>query len=373
MTYREKNNRMYPYNTGLKLGSEIDIVLTNENSEPVDAEQFFTVQGPSMRDKAMYIEHTGGGEDYTESSGQNHFKHRNGMVRMYSMMSYCRAYSTDNIWYMMKHVVMLLKKRAFISYVPAVYGEDFESLEDGKIWTAAGHMKFQIAGSGIYDSEPSTILRKMTQDKDDESHERLLDNLRITIGLISLLLDRRESAEYRRQEYGPFSNKEFRKTATTLTYQTPTNWWLFSPMLAHLMFGAARWAYFMTQNNFECDVWEGFESGDIKNAIHHSSYDTGREIWNLMKHRIQEAGYSEEANPFGAKPCAILEMLFDNGMGAIGDGVYRNWRMDRRLDSFRGHFDDLISWENGAVNKIFKEGHPMFATIQQHLEKLNAK
>jgi hypothetical protein len=368
MTYREKGNRLYPYNTGLKLGSEIDIVLTNENSEPVDALQFFDATQPTIN-----VEHTGGGEEVNDHTGQNHFKALNGMVRMYSMLSYCRAYSTDNIWYMMKHVVGMLKKRAFISYVPAIYGEDFENLEDGKAWTAAGHMRFHVQDCDIYDNGPRGELVKMTYNRSDESHGRLLDNLRITIGLISLLLDRRESAEFRRQEYGPFNNKEFRKTSAALTYQTPTNWWLFSPMLSHLMFGAARWAYFMTQNNFECDVWDGFESGDIKNAIHYSDYDTGREIWDLMKHRIQEAGYIKEANPFAAQPCAILEMLFENGMGAIGDGVYKNWRMDRRLVNFRGHFDDLPSWENGAVNKVFKNGHPMFKTIQRHLEQLNAK
>ena len=368
MTYRAKDDRLYPYNTGLKMGSEIDIVLTNENSEPVDVSQLFDAQPP-----IVFVKYAGGGEAINEDSNQNRFKAKNGMVRMYSMMSYCRAYSTDNIWFMMKHIVMMLKQRAFISYVPAIYGENFENLEDEKAWTAAGHMKFFVQDADIYDSGDRGELVKMTYNVNDESHERLLDNLRITVGLISLLLDRRESAEIRRQEYGPFSGKEFRRGNSALTYQTSTNWWLFSPMLAHLMFGAARWAYFMTQNNFECDIWDGFESGDIKNAIHNSSYDIGREIWDLMKHRIQEAGYVKETNPFAAASCAVLEMLFENGVGVIGDGVYKNWHMDRRLTNFRGHFDDLLSWENGAVNKVFKDGHPMFKTVKRYLEQLNAK
>jgi len=365
MTYRPRGNRVYPYNTGLKLGSEVDVVLTNENSEPVNAADF--LKG------TVEVDRSGGGEEQGGGKGHNHFKVHNGMIRMYSMSSYCRAYSTDNIWYMLKYLVMHLKKRAHISYIPAIFGEDFEGLEDGKAWTAAGHIKLSVHCDGIYDSDLQRELRDMTYKYDSESHMRLLDNLRITIGLISLLLDRRESAEYRRQQYGPFSGKEFRKTDHALTYQTPTNFWLYSPVLAHLMLGAARWAYFLTQNNFEEEIWEGFESGDIKNAIHHSSYETGMEIWHLMKKRIQETGYNSSANPFATRPCAILEMLFDNGVGALGGGIYTNWRMKRKLQNYRGHFDDLPSWEQGTSAKVFRDGDPMFTTIQKYVEALNAR
>jgi hypothetical protein len=367
MTYRAKDARIYPYNTGLKLGCELDIILTNENSEPLNASQFFDGK------EIISVHHSGGGESQDDSSGHNLLKVKNGIVRMHSMHSYCRAYSVDNIWFMLKYLVRHLNKRAFISFVPAIYGEDVEGLPDDKAWCAGGHMRFTTTRGGIYDRTHKSTLANMTYKYDDESHARLLDNLRITVGLISLLLDRRESAEFRRQEYGPFNDKEFRKTKTALTYQTPSNFWLYSPMLAHLMFGAVRWAYFMTQNNFECDIWEGFESGDIKNAIHHSSYDTGMEIWYLMKSRIQEAGYKDETNPFSKKACGVLEMLFENGVGQLGDGIYKNWRMNRMLTKYRGHFDDLPSWENGAVNKLFFDDHPMSKAIKVYMETQSAE
>ena len=358
MTYRDKNKRIYPYNTGLELGSEIDIILVNENSEPLNAENFLS--------GIIKVEHTGGQEAQGPKSEENIISCKNGMAHIHSTISYCRAYCTDNIWFLLKYLIKHLKKDAFISYLPIIYGEELEGLNDDKTWVAGGHLVFMVHKS-LYDATKTNELRSMTNDFDHESHQRLIDNLRITIGLFSLLLDRRESAERRRREFGPFSDKEFRRNDKKLVYQTPTNFWLFSPILAHLMFGAARWAYFMTQNNFECDVWEGFESGDIQNAIHHSNYDTGMEIWELMKARIQEAGYNNTANPFGQQQCAVLEMLFEYGVGAIGDGIYKNWRMNRKLDNYRGHFDDLPSWEHGASGRIFTNSHPMHKVIQKYM------
>jgi hypothetical protein len=361
MTYRDKHNRIYPYNTGLKLGFEVDVVITNENSEPIDAHSLLEATD-------FTTEHSGGGAEQDGEEGHNHFKERNGMVRLYTMQSHCRAYTVDNVWHLLKRLVIELKKRAFLSSVSVIHGEDFDRLDDDKSFVAGGHLQFAVGDTGPYDAEPCAELKRMTYSHTDSSHLRLLDNIRITIGLISLLLDRRQSAEYRRQEYGPFSPKEFRKTGTALTYQTPTNFWLFSPILAHLMVGAGRWAYFLTQNNFENELWEGFESGDIQNAIHHSDYSTGMEIWHLMKNRLQEAGYEAEGDPFTEYTCAMLEMLFDNGIGAIGQGVYKNWRMNRRLDSYHGHFNELTSWEDGAKKRLFKEGHPMFDILKQYLE-----
>ena len=62
---------------------------------------------------------------------------------------------------------------------------------------------------------------------------------------------------------------------------------------------------------------------DIKNAIHNSHYDVGLEIWNMMKHRLSDAGYKTSANPFLNKPSRILDFLFEHGVGAIGAGIYK--------------------------------------------------
>jgi len=355
MAYRKKPARIYPYNTGLLLGSELDVVITNENSEPIDASYFV---------KDTVIDTHGNVNENQHSLGTNRLKPYRGMVRLFTRHSYCRAYSTDNVWWLLKHLIGILKKQACLSSRPM--------FEDGnKIYTAGGHTTYKVKSQGIYNSSTTDELKSMTYDANHKSHQRLKDNIRLIVGLLSLLLDRRESAEQRREEYGPFSHKEFRVTETMLTYQTPSNFWLFSPALAHLMFGAGRWAFFLTQNNFENELCEGFEPGDIKNAIHHSDYKTGMEIWNLIEDRLPQSGYRIATNPFNQKTSAILRCLFDYGVGIIGDGVYKNWHMKKRKNNFTGHFHELPSWESGVVNQIFTDKHPMYQRIQTYMEKKN--
>lgn len=357
MTVPAKGNRVYPYSQGLKVGVECDIVLANANSEPVNAHEL--IKGVLQTDKT-------GGDEVGEDEGLNTIKARNGMARIYTKTSYCRAYSVDNIWWSMKELVVALKKRAFLSYVPAIYGEDFEGLEDGMAWVAAGHLKLSSL-KDIYADGSVTRIHTSIYDKEHESHARLKNNLRLTAGILSLLLDKRESAEYRRMEYGPFGEKEFRATENALVYQTPTNWWIFSPILAHLMLGCSRVAVFITLNKIEEEIWEGFEEGDVTNAIHHSSYETGREIWELMSGRLGDCGYRDGDNPFWQQRAKLLEFLFEYGVGAIGDGIYKNWRMARKRNNYHGHLADVPGWESGAFTKVFHDKHPKHKLLQSFL------
>ena len=358
MTFTPKGSRRYPYNTGLLLGTEFDIVLTNENSEPIDP-------ATVLPDKVCKANGTGGGEWSNDDNMQyNRFKVRNGMVRGYSRYSYCRAYSTDNVWWIMKTLIIELKKKAFLSFVPQV-GED----------SACGHMSFRSTQPGIYDDSGDTRrLYEMTFCKTNEAHERLCENLRLTLGLINMLLDRRESAEKRRVEYGPFSDKEFRKTKSGLTYQTINNFWLFSPILSHMMLGAGRFAYFITLNNIESEIWEGFESNDIKYVIHNNDYDTAEEIWELLKVRFADSGYKPSDNPFNKQMSRCIDFFIEYGLGVIGSGVYKNWRMSRKSGNYRGHFEDLPSWEGGgAVSRVFGKNHPLHEQLTAYIkDKSNA-
>jgi hypothetical protein len=361
---RALGDRIYPYSNGLLLGCELDVVLTNENSEPIDASTLF---------KAMECERIttqqNGGDEQGEDEGENIVKPLNGMARMYSKQSYCRGYATDNIWWMMKSLIAKLNRRANLSYVPVIHGEDFENQPDDMSWTAGGHIKCSIRHDRVYGGDVGKWLTDMTYKHDDESHERLKDNFRVTVGLLSLLLDRRETAEERRIQYGPFNGKEFRATENFLTYQTSTNWWIYAPMLAHLMLGATRMAYYITLNKIEPEIWDGIESGDVTNAIHHSSYEAGYEIWSLVNERLTNSGYRQGDNPFGASHARLIEFLMEYGVGMIGDGVYKNWRMSRKQNNYQGHFGDLAGWESGALRRVFTEKHPKYKLFTEFLER----
>jgi hypothetical protein len=268
----------------------------------------------------------------------------------------------------MKYVVAALKKRAFLSDNTIIYGDDFEGLENGKMWVAAGHVRCAARLDTVYGGTDNEKIWQMTHRHDSDVHKRLQNNLRLTVGILSLLFDRRESAEHRRKEYGPFSDKEFRQTENGFSYQTPTNWWVFAPMLAHLMLGATRMAYFITLNDIEEEIWEGFEEGDVTNAIHNNSYDVGEEIWALSNGRLSECGYKEADNPFWQQRSRLIEFLLKYGVGTIGEGIYKNWRMARKMGNYQGHFNDLPAWESGAFQKVFTKEHPKYQLLEPFLK-----
>ncbi len=351
---KAKNQRTYPYNQSLRIGAEFDIVLTTENSEPVDA-------GPLMPDKQYTPSKYGGGESPT-GKNRSIVRAKDGMLRITAQSSYCRAYGIDHIWYCMKKALVVLKKQAFFSWVPSYIQED------GTILDAAGCINLWTPKPGIYDEKTATALAKMIKGPTHESHERMKDNMRLCIGLVSMLLDRRPSAERRRVEFGPYSDKEFALTGEHLVYQTPTNYWLFSPILAHMVYGAARMAVFITSNNIEEEVWEGFESADIQHTIQTNDYEVAEELWTLLKHRFVASGYKQMDNPFSKERARVLDFLTEYGMEAMGDGVYKNWRMSRKQAQYGGHFADLPSWENGVLQKVFSPGHPMRKIVDKYIK-----
>lgn len=355
MSIVPKESRLYPYDTGLKFGALIDVVIANHNREPIDASSFVSAT-------KNLVDHSGGNEPQSSATGRNYFTLHERMVRICTMQSFCRAYSTDNIWWIIKDILGTLKKSAFLSSLPVASTKP-------DAYVAAGHMVLTIQDKGIYKTEANNILKTMTYDTTHESHKRLLDNLRLVVGLLSMLLDQRESACRLRQDFSPLNGKDFKLSSEQLVYEGLSSYWLFSPILPHLMFGAARFAYFITQNKIEEEIWEGFEPIDVETAIHHSDHATGKEIWDLIGARLADAGYRQAVNPFWGQPARVLELLFDYGVGVIGQGLYTNWRLGRMKKNFQGHFRDLPSWEVGSYKRVFTDTHPKFKVLQEYLEK----
>jgi hypothetical protein len=354
MSVPDKGHRIYPYSNGLLLGTEADIVLTTENSEPVDA-------GTLFKAGHKYETAKTGGNETNPDEGKNHFIVKDGMIKLVAKFSYCRGYSTDNVWWIMKELVALLKKRAFLSSVPCFLAEDFmPSRNDGMSYVAGGTIKTYARCNDIYNQSTALRIRNMTSNKTDESHKRHLDNMRLIIGIVSTLLDRREAAEYRRTQFAPGEKNEFIVEDTTLKYLTPTNFWLFSPALTHLMLGLTRMVYFVTLNGLEPEIWEGFEPGDVHNAIRTSDYEVAEEIWHMIKGRLGESGYQPADNPVWQHRAMILDFLLKNKFDVMGAGIYKNWQMARKRETFAGHFNQLPSWEAGMPDKVFSEKHARY-------------
>ncbi len=336
-----------PYDAGLLLGAEVDVVLTNINSEPVCAHELLT-------EKDYNVERCVG--EHESDINHNHFKPKRNMVRIYSANSHCRAWAIDNFWHTLKHLVVVLKKRAHVSFHSAYYDEE------DKQHTAGGHIRLSQSDNGIYARKGEKIIASML-DREDETKDqkRLVRNLHLTIGLLGALLDRRPAAESRRKKFGAGTKKCIRKTPNYFTYQGISNFWIYHPSLVHLMFGAARMAVFLGLNDETynlCKIKE-YKLSTIQYAIQESDYETLEAIWNTIKGRFVTVGHPAHNNVFQMKLVKTIDFLIEYGIGVLGPGVYKNWRMTRRKANYQGHLSDLPGWEDSVKTRVFHKKHEL--------------
>lgn len=330
-----------PYNVGLRIGSELDVVLTDPNYEPVLAGRFLTAGKEIKNDR----------QTYSSKNNINYAKVRNGLVRVYSADVNCRGYALDNIWWNLKMLVVHLKKKAKLSYVPSL---EYRK----KIIVAGGHLRFSTqASQSIYGGNKA--VRDITYGK-NKGNEQLIRNLDLILGILTVMFDQRPTAELRRKEYAVGSKKHVRRSKSHLTYMIPTNWWLFSSALAHLVYGAGRMAYFVSINGLSKKLWKDINYDDVANAINDNDYDKAREIWNRFKSRFTTMGHPESSNPFTTTLCNTIDFLLEYGIGCLGTSVYKNWRMKRMRQNYHGHLADVPSWENGVPGRIFTKKHELY-------------
>lgn len=342
-----------PYGLGLRIGTEVDVVLTNQNSEWVDAKEFL----PTAK---LECNNYAGDDNHHQNT--SHIRVYNHMARIISADSYCRAYSTDNLWWALKALIGQLKKKAFLSYVPSY------KTAKGTEFTAAGCLKFSVRDRGIYSKGPNVALNDMTHGT-GSTHKRLLKNLDITIGLLSVLFDRRPSAEAHRKKHEIGGDKYIRQSKHALVYKVTTNFWIYSPTLLHMMQGVARLAYYITLNKLDKKIWVGTKHKDVIKAINESDYDSVQEIWDRIKTRFAGIGHSYYDNPLSPVLVKTIDFLMEYGIGTLGPGVYKNWRMTRKKLNYHGHLGDLPSWESGIVYKIFKKSHPLYAEWDKYCKE----
>jgi hypothetical protein len=125
-------------------------------------------------------------------------------------------------------------------------------------------------------------------------------------------------------------------------------------------------AYFVTLNQIEPEIWEGFEPGDVHNAIRRSDYPVAEEIWHMVKNRLADCGYQASENPLWQHRAMIMDFLSEKRFDAIGSGIYKNWCMATKRDNYEGHFATLPSWEEGIFKVLSTESHPRYKEFAQY-------
>lgn len=341
-----KKMTLNPYNSGLLIAGEIDLVLTNLNSEPVSPSDY-------LKDKKYKIEHSYGNHNVNE----NYFTPKEGMVRLYSASSHCRAWAIDNLWITLKELLVQLKKKSFISFHSNINDSN------DKIITASGNVKLTISEDGVYSRKGEVELRSMILGPENNKlKKRLIRNMHLTLGILGCLLDRRPCAEIHRKKYSPTKKICLRHTKSFLTYQGLTNFWVYHPSLTHLIMGAARMAVFITLNNETykfCKIKE-FKLKEIEEAIRDSDYEKIEYIWSLISPRFNNLNHPTDSNPFTEELLGVIDFIQKFGLGVLGPGVYNNWRLKRKKQNYRGHLSDLISWESGVRKRILTKKNELY-------------
>ncbi|MCI0563245.1 MAG: hypothetical protein MN733_32610 [Nitrososphaera sp.] len=349
-------NMLNPYNCGLLLGAECDVSLVNPNGEPVLSADLFT--------DGERIDVVRCASNAQSKINSNYLKPRNGMVRFYAANAHCRAYSIDNMWHCMKELVVQLKHRATISYLPNV------TTLDGIEHLAGGNIRMSLCEPSIYEVDGRDILELMFDPvSENKVKEQFHRSLYLTLGLVGTLLDKRPAAERRRKMFGPGTNKCFRHTDNFYVYQGSSNFWVYHPALAHMMLGAARLAAYMVINEKTYKVLSihKFKTDEIAKAIRESDYAKVQAIWDECKGQFRKIGHPTKDNPFSAHLVRVVDFLIAHGVGVLGTSVYSNWRMKRKRKNYVGHLGDVRGWESGVAS-IFDEEHPLYDEFKKTIK-----
>lgn len=327
------------YGTFLRIGSCFDLALVDANGETIAPQTIFkgvnklTVTKPNIAP--------------TDSEGYNaSFLMINPeFVRLTCGDSYCRGYGTDNIWWSIKTLIVELNKKAFISYKEKV---------GDKI--AAGAICISTPAQKDYYGHDSAIKVALNTSSTEEA-DKIARSLDATVGVLALSLDKREAAGEYFKSHTPDSGRYFFREKNRITYAYPTNFWVYSSALAHLIYGAARIGFGMYVNNLK---WPKKYNPDVaREIILACDVKAAKEfIENTYEDLSCVKFIANTYNPYyGTANNNFLEkfeFIAEHGPQCLGPSIYDNWRMKRLKRHFVGHLNDLPGWEN-SFDSIFNK------------------
>lgn len=328
------------YGVHLRVGGCFDVALVDANGETVLPNTIF------KNVTKIAVAKPGVAPTDAEKRNESYIIINPEFVRLTCADSYCRGYATDNVWWVIKSLIVELNKQAFISFK--------DKIND------------KVAAGAICISTPDSVndyygnhapIRTYLNSDDDAKSDELARHLDGTIGMLSLAIDKRPGAAEYFASHLPDSGRYFFTEKNRITYAYSTNWWAFSPALTHLVYGAARIGFGMLVNKvawpkkYTPDVARDIIlARDVKAAIEFVQ-NTHRTLGRVGFIATTYNPYVEVANnTFIDK----FDFLVEHGPECLGPTIYDNWRMKRRKTHYVGHLNDLPSWEN-SFEKIFNK------------------
>lgn len=163
---------------------------------------------------------------------------------------------------------------------------------------AGGHLHFGLIGSPLYSAF-------------EDHRERAVPLLDIFVGNTCVLMDRDNSVVERRKTYGLAG--EYRLPVHGLEYRTPSNFWLYHPLLAQLVFGLGRLAFGVLHetvkfnHDLESRLTETINIEDVIQAIMENDVDLAWKNYHALRPFIVE--HCTEQNS-GLRPSLLLQFEF---------------------------------------------------------------
>lgn len=161
---------------------------------------------------------------------------------------------------------------------------------------------------------------------------RSLDGI---LGVVGVSLAGNWDSHERRRMYGRAG--EFRLPKHGLEYRVLSNFWVCSPLIAHLVFEIARWAVSFGEQGFFKHVWEGSEE-EIRDIINWCDVKGARKMLGNNKHILQALVDNRKSEGWSQNQRNLAIETVMNGLEVVvkdPENIEENWRLNENSDSKR--------------------------------------
>jgi hypothetical protein len=318
-----------PYQNGLLLTSRPEFILVDEEGNQVDA-----------------VELLGQGKKTAPKHAANiSIMIEDGKLIFNPPPASCRAYAQDYIFKSLKVALVNLKKKAFLSNKKVIEHDGHTFYAGGRILIASRATVYNYGGQAGGKNLKKAIEKHPAQ---------IIRTLDMIVGTLCTILDQSEGNIARRKLYPAGSYSRIKADGQNyLSYDVPSNFWMHSPALMHLIYGATRACVYFVMNDI--DFCGKFPIEFVVSAINNCDVDKAKIVWRWVRNELpNKYGLKNTQNPFSDDCLKVIDAMVVNGLDVLGDELYKNWKLKKRAKNYVGHIGTLPGWESGALSLLHR-------------------
>jgi hypothetical protein len=109
----------------------------------------------------------------------------------------------------------------------------------------------------------------------------------------------------------------------------------------------------------------------VVSAINNSDVNKARFVWRWVREELKNKyQLKDSANPFQDTCLKLIDTMVEEGLHVLGDDMYKNWKLKKRIKNYVAHIGTLPGWESGA-GSMLERWKKHKAKLEEEANKVN--